>query len=182
MYDHPQDDSHHLTAFNLHCVWQQRTKRSCFPKRQNSLWPTWKQHQINQTFTHWQKPMKRKKMRSKLRGLHAGSSVYADAQSSTSTATFHYLHLPLRECFFSYTSVWWYIVKFGGLHEWTCLCWCIYSELRGCISVCFSLHNEERAISSVLLFSMWRHCWRWWSWAEQVHLNQKSCWASASLI
>lgn len=25
-------------------------------------------------------------------------------------------------------------------------------SLRGCVSVCFSLHNEERAISSVLLF------------------------------
>lgn len=25
-------------------------------------------------------------------------------------------------------------------------------SLRGCVFVCFSLHNEERAISSVLLF------------------------------
>lgn len=31
-------------------------------------------------------------------------------------------------------------------------------SLRGCISVCFSAHNEERAICSVLLFSVW-HRW-----------------------
>lgn len=155
MYDHPQDDCHHLTTFNLCCTSQQRTKRSCFPER---LWPTWKQHQINQTFTRLQKPMKRKKNGFQIK-RHPRCFLYADASSSTSVATFHHLHLHLWECFFSYTNVWWEIVKFGGLHEWTCQCWCIYSELRGCISVCFSLHNEERAISSVLLFSMWCHCW-----------------------
>lgn len=46
--------------------------------------------------TQW----KEKKRASKLWGLHAGSSVDADARSSTSASTFHRLHLPLPRVLF----------------------------------------------------------------------------------
>lgn len=46
--------------------------------------------------------------------------------------------------------------QISGLHEWTRRRGCMYSKLRGCESVCFSRHNEERAIPSVLLVSVRR--------------------------
>lgn len=164
MYDHPQDDSHHPTAFNLRCAWQRRVKRSCFPKRQKSLWPTWKQHQINQTFTHLQNSIKKKIgggvgfQTWETYSLFPPSRLMHHPQHPLPTFT-TFIHLSqsllflLLLCLMANRQIW----------RWTCQCRCVYSKLRGCISVCFSPHNEERDIPPILLFSVWHHWWHRWS-------------------
>lgn len=143
------DDSHHPAAFNLRCVWQRQ--------RQKSLWPTWKQHQINHR-TQWKGKKKQKK---RLPNEEASTLVpLATRCTLINIHRLHHLHLRLPRPLFLPLFCWTVHSQISGLHEWTRRRGCMYSKLRGCVSVCFSRHNEERAIPSVLLVSVWRHRWR----------------------
>lgn len=80
---------------------------------------------------------KRKKKVSKLRGLHAGSLVYTVHPSQHPPppfTTFFYS----SECAFSLPLLFDGIFKFGGLNDWTCQCWCIYSAAWVHICLFFS--------------------------------------------
>lgn len=144
------DDSHHPTAFNLRRVWQRL--------RQKSLWPTWKQHQI---YYRAQWKGKKKKFFKKLPNEEASTLVpLATRCTLINTAAFTTFIYVSRGPLFLVLFCWTVHSQISGLHEWTRQRWCMYSKLRGCASVCFSPHNEERAISSVQLVSVWWHRWR----------------------
>lgn len=156
------DDSHHPTAFNLRRVWQRQ--------RQKSLWPTWKQHQINHR-TQWKG---KKKKGFQMKRPPRWFLWRRGAPWSTSSAAFATFIYVSRGPFFSRSSVQRYIVKFPA-----------YMSGRADVDVC--IQSCVGASLSVFLDIMRSvpfppSCWFPCGGAVDVHLNQKSCWASASLI
>lgn len=145
------DDSHHPTAFNLRCVWQRRASQ-----RDRNLCD---QHENNIKLTTGLNE-KVKKQKKRLPNEEASTPVPLATRCTliNSHRRVHHLHLRLPRTLFLFSHSR-YIVKFQAYMSGRAdVDVCIQSCVGACL--CFSRHNEERAISSVLLVSVWRHRWR----------------------